>query len=141
MTRGAQAKFADTPLAEWIHAELVERGWQKQDLAARLREASGGRLARSGAERLVIRATSGAKISEKNLQLFAQVLGEPGAAVDGKPSSPVHRRLEELATALAASMEGQARLNRKILTLQARVRKLEARDGLLQAGATGRRHP
>lgn len=98
VTRGAEPKFADTPYAQWIKRRLEELGWQKQDLAARMRDESGGRLGGAGAEAVVRRATHGHNITRANRDLIAQILG-PSEVAEAQEAD-LQARLEELAVEL-----------------------------------------
>lgn len=126
MTRGREPTYSDEPLAQWIKSHLEARGWQHQDLAARLQKASRGRLDASGAKGLVHRATKGGRPNQANLALLAKVLGEP-PPTDESALAQMHGHLEELREQLDASLLGQTELTEKLTVLEARVEKLEAR--------------
>jgi hypothetical protein len=81
VTRGAAPKFSDDGYAQWVKRLMAENGYaEKKQLAAALRDASGGRLGDAGANRLVQRATSGQNISALNRGLISEVLGAPDPA-------------------------------------------------------------
>jgi hypothetical protein len=111
VTRGAEPRFADTPDAQWIKAQLEKRGWGKKDLAAALLEvADDDRLGKPGAEAAVRRATHGRQLTRPNRELIERVLGPfPKAHPEGVQAE-VLRLTKDLRrlTRRVAALERQA---------------------------------
>lgn len=128
----------------------MERGWSAKGLLKPLwQRYEGGRDALAAAV-----GTSGSVLSSINtgkrnlgLSLAGRLADELEVSVldlgaslgedDGRGVT-LRDRLEELRASLEVSLTEQTRLNRKILTLQARVRKLEDRREPPEDEATGR---
>lgn len=109
--QGRKPTYSDEPLAQWIKQHVEKRGWKHQDLEAKLARASGGRLGKSGAKRLVHGATRHTRPNQANLDLLAKVLGEP-PPTDESALAQMHGRL---------------------LALEERVAQLVTRDELVEA--------
>lgn len=120
MTRGATPRYADKPYPQWIRRHLERLGWQKQDLAARVKDLSDGRLREAGADRLVLRATHGENISVANRALIAAALGVPAEEDDGEQS--LHDRLQQVEEELAKE---RRRFDRFVRATTARLAALE----------------
>lgn len=102
--QGRKPTYSDEPLAQWIKHHVEKRGWQHQDLEARLARASGGRMGKAGAKRLVHGAVRHTRPTQINLDLLAKVLGEP-PPTDESALAQMHRRLAKAEAELAALRE------------------------------------
>jgi hypothetical protein len=75
VTRGRQGEYADAAIAQWIRGHLEQRGWAKQDLAAKVARRRKIKLA--SATKLVIRWTKdGGQPDPEGIADLTAIFGE-----------------------------------------------------------------